>query len=326
MMVVRTLSICTLLLSLVTAAFALDPDRDIHQLAHRSWGERDGYPGRAQALAQSIDGFLWIGSDKGLFRFDGVHFERYIPRSGSKFSDGPLRGLLALPDGSLWIAYRREIKICVLRIGNLKCYDKADGITSLPTAMVQDHEGTLWANTESGVIRFNGTRWEHIGKEWNFPEDVQHENSIVLFVDSHGTLWAGVNHTVLFLKQGSKRFEPTGVFAVWSASIAEAPGGTIWLADNFKYVRAISSSVSAKPATAECEVGTPERTPPKCAVEGPPAFMIRGLGRLLFDHSGSLWMTSDVSGVFRVPNPELLGGDRFRRTAMPCRHSLQRMV
>src|SRR5580658_1320210 len=106
MKVARTLSTCTLLLSLVTAAFALNPDRDIHQLAHRSWGERDGYPGRAQDLAQTTDGFLWIATDKGLFRFDGVNFERYVPRSGNRFSDGPLRGLLALPDGSLWIAYR----------------------------------------------------------------------------------------------------------------------------------------------------------------------------------------------------------------------------
>jgi PAS domain S-box-containing protein len=307
MKVVRTLSIWTFLLWLVTTASALNPDRDIHQFAHRSWGEKEGYPGGAQDLAQTTDGFLWIATDKGLFRFDGVHFERYVPRSGDKFSDGPLRGLLALPDGSLWIAYRRENNICVLRNGNVKCYGKADGITSLPTAIVQDHEGTLWTNTESGVIRFNGTRWEHIGKEWNFPENVPHENSIVLFVDSQGTLWAGVNHTVLYLKQGSKRFESTGTFAVWSASIAEAPDGTIWLADNFSYVRAISTSVSTKSAAmAKCDVETPEGTPPKCPSGGPPAFKISGLARLLFDHSGSFWMTSDISGVFRVPHPELL--------------------
>ena len=84
MKVVRTLSICTLLLSLVAAVSALNPDRDIHQLAHRSWGEKEGYPGRAQALAQTTDGFLWIGSDIGLFRFDGVHFERYVPSSGGQ--------------------------------------------------------------------------------------------------------------------------------------------------------------------------------------------------------------------------------------------------
>jgi len=316
MKVLRTLLICTLLVSLAPTADALNPDRDIHQLAHRWWGEKDGYPARAQDLAQTTDGFLWIATDKGLFRFDGVHFERYVPRSGDRFSDGPLRGLMALPDGSLWITYRRENKICVLRNGDLKCYGNADGITSLPTAIVQDHEDTLWANTERGVIRFNGTRWEHIGKEWNFPEDIPHENSIVLFVDSHGTLWAGVNHTVLYLKQGSKRFEPTGAFAVWSASIAEAPDGTIWLADSFTYVRTIRASANTKSVTmAQCNIETHDGKRPKCPMESPPVFRIRGLTSILFDHSGSLWMTSDISGVFRVPHPELLGEQPISKTA-----------
>jgi ligand-binding sensor domain-containing protein len=175
------------------SASAQRRERTIQQFAHRSWGEKEGYPARAQDLAQTTDGFLWIATDKGLFRFDGVHFEQYVPRSGDRLSEGPLRSLLALPDGSLWITYRRENKICVLRKGNVKCYGEADGIVSLPTAIVQDHEGTLWANTERGLIRFNGSHWEHIGKEWNFPEDVPHENSVALFVDSRGTLWAGVN-------------------------------------------------------------------------------------------------------------------------------------
>jgi len=48
----------------------------------------------------------------------------------------------------------------------------ADGITSHPTTIVRDHEGTIWANTESGVIRFNGIQWERVGRNWNFPEDV----------------------------------------------------------------------------------------------------------------------------------------------------------
>lgn len=307
MRIARMLPACMFLLLSVTAACALDPDRSIHQFAHRSWGEKEGYPGRTRDLAQTTDGFLWMTTDKGLFRFDGVHFEPYEPRSGDKLSAGRLRGLLALPDGSLWFAYLSETKICVLRDGNLKCYDKGDGITSYPAAIVQDHEGIVWANTESGVIRFNGTRWEHIGKEWNFPEEVSNNDSIVLFVDSHGTLWAGVNHTVVYLKQGSKRFEPTGTFAVLSFSIAEAQDGTIWLADNFTYARAIGTSGSMKSAAmTKCAEETPEGGSPKCLKKVPPALKIGGLVRLLFDHSGSLWMTSNISGVFRIPHPQLL--------------------
>ena len=224
-----------------------------------------------------------------------------------------MHSLLALPDGSLWIAlwdgviweWEQDLRP---RNGNVKSYGNADGVTSIPTAIVQDHEGTVWANTETGVIRFDGTRWEHIGKDWNFPEDVPRITSTALFVDSHGTLWVGVNQTVLYLKQGSKRFEPTGAFAGWSVSIAEAPDGTIWLADNGSFVRAISTSVSAKSAAmAKCEFESPKGTVPKCPSEDPLVIKIATANNLLFDRNGSLWITTDTFGLGRIPHPERLG-------------------
>ena len=318
--VVRTLLICALLGSLVPPANALNPDRDIHQLAHRSWGEKDGYPGRAQALAQTTNGFLWIGSDIGLFRFDGVQFERFKARSEEPLPEDMVRSLLALPDGTLWIAYGTGVsessnRICVLRNGSFKSYGKADGVTSLPTALVQDRDGVIWANTATGVIRFNGTRWEHVGKDWNFPEDVPHITSTALFLDSRGTLWVGVNHTVLYLKRGSKRFEPTGVFAGWSVSIAEAPDGTIWLADNGTFVRAIGVSVTeTSAAVAQCEFESPKGAPPKCPGDDPLVIKIAAANDLLFDRNGSLWITTDASGLGRVPHPERLRNQPSSKT------------
>jgi PAS domain S-box-containing protein len=304
---IRALSVCGLLLSLATSAGALDPGRDIRQFAHRSWGQKEGYPGRTQALVQTKDGYLWLGTDYGVFRFDGVHFERYSPKSGDKLRAGSVSNLAALPDGSLWIAFRTGNQICELRNDSLRCYGKLDGITSNPIAIVQDHEGAIWAHTDKGLIRFNGTRWENIGEAWNYPEDVPHTGSTALFVDSHGTLWAGVKGTVLYLKQGSKRFEPTGVFAGWSVSMAETFDGTIWLADNRSYVRAISTSVSAKSAAiARCEVKSPGRAASNCANEDSMVIKVSDPIRVLTDRNGSLWITTDTSGVFRVSHPERL--------------------
>jgi PAS domain S-box-containing protein len=304
---IRALSVCTLLLSLVTSACALDPGRDIHQFAHRSWGQKEGYPGRTQALVQTTDGYLWLGTDSGVFRFDGVHFDRYSPKSGDKLRAGSVSNLAAFPDGSLWIAFRTGNQICELRNDYLRCYGKLDGITSNPIAIVQDHEGAIWAHTDKGLIRFNGTRWENIGEAWNYPEDVPHTGSTALFVDSHGTLWAGVKGTVLYLKQGSKRFEPTGVFAGWSVSMAETSDGTIWLADNRSYVRAIGTSVSARSAAiARCEVKSPGRVASNCANEDSMVIKVSVPIRLLTDRNGNLWITTDTSGVFRVSHPERL--------------------
>jgi ligand-binding sensor domain-containing protein len=306
--IVRSLSIYMFLLLSVAIACAINPDRDIHQLAHRFWGEREGYPGQPMAMAQTTDGFLWLGTLDGLFRFDGVHFERYVARSGDKLPEvGAVTSLLAVPDGSLWIGYQ-GVGIKVLRNGNIKSYVKADGVPleHCICSIVRDSDGTIWANVAIGLIRFNGTRWEHIGREWNFPENVPHGTAVALFVDSQGTLWAGIDHTVMCLKQGAKRFEPTGVVADSPASIAEAPEGKMWMADDETYVRAISMSVSAKAsATAQCEMDTQVGVPPKCSPGDSSEIQIPAPKNLIFDRRGNLWVTTYTNGLVRIPSFEL---------------------
>ena len=306
--IVRPLSISMFLLLSVTMARAINPPRNIHQLVHRSWGERDGYPGQPWAMAQTRDGFLWLGTLDGLFRFDGIHFERYVSRSGDELPEvGPVTSLLAVPDGSLWIGYD-GMGIKVLRNGNVKSYGKADGVPleHCICNIARDHDGTIWANVAIGLIRFNGIRWEHVGREWNFPENVPHGTAAALFVDSKGTLWAGIDHTVLYLKLGAKRFEPTGVVADSPASIAEAPDGKIWMADAKTYVRAISMPVRTKAAaTAQCEIDTQVAVPPKCPRGDPSEVQIAAPNNLIFDRRANLWVTTDTYGLVRIPFPEL---------------------
>lgn len=309
MAIVRSLSICTFLVLSVTIVCAINPDRDIHQLAHRSWGERDGYPGVPNAMAQTTDGFLWLGTRSGLFRFDGVHFEQYVARSGDALPKASVTSLLALPDGSLWIGYGYEnLGISVLRNGNVKSYGKADGVPlgRWICAIVRDHDGTMWADIGVGLLRFDGTRWEQIGREWNFPENVRRVTAIALFVDSRGTLWASIDHTVLYLKQGSKRFEPTGVVAYFPTSIVEAPDGKMWMADSETFVRAISMSVSTKAvATAQCEMDSQDLVPSGCPRGDSSEIQIASPNILLFDRRGSLWVTTITNGLVLIPYPQL---------------------
>src|ERR1700751_2805584 len=79
---VRVLEVCLFLALACSCAAALDSDRTIAQFAHTAWGPKDGAPSVVKALAQSTDGYLWLGSPDGLYRFDGVVFERYRPQSG----------------------------------------------------------------------------------------------------------------------------------------------------------------------------------------------------------------------------------------------------
>src|SRR5258708_36839830 len=85
-------------------AAARDPNLPIGQLFHSSWTAKDGLTGAVQTLAQTPDGFLWLGTTDGLLRFDGVSFERYKPEVGSLPST-IVKTLLATPNGDLWIGY-----------------------------------------------------------------------------------------------------------------------------------------------------------------------------------------------------------------------------
>ncbi|MCF5992443.1 hypothetical protein L2230_23360 [Xanthomonas perforans] len=82
-------------------AHALDRERNLAQLHHTAWTARDGAPSQVRALAQTSDGYLWIGGATGLFRFDGVTFERYDSIGGSQLPSPNVTALLATREGDL---------------------------------------------------------------------------------------------------------------------------------------------------------------------------------------------------------------------------------
>jgi ligand-binding sensor domain-containing protein len=104
-------------------------DRTIGQFVHTAWSAKEGAPGNVYALAQTTDGFLWLGIMQGLYRFDGVSFERYEPRSGPAFQSSNITALPALPSGDLWIGYRDK-GASRLRNGMNTNYTDSDGLPS----------------------------------------------------------------------------------------------------------------------------------------------------------------------------------------------------
>ena len=63
----------------------IDRDQKLADLHHGAWTFKDGAPSEIYALAQTTDGFLWLGTATGLFRFDGIRFESYKPQSGQAY-------------------------------------------------------------------------------------------------------------------------------------------------------------------------------------------------------------------------------------------------
>jgi ligand-binding sensor domain-containing protein len=277
--------------SLCSVAFAGEGDRTIVQFAHTSWGANEGAPRNIQAITQTNDGYLLLGSAEGLFRFDGVAFEHYETPSGSALPAGAARALLALPNGDLWIGFYSGA-VSLLRHGTVQTYTTRDGLPDGHVlCLAQDREGTIWAGTSGGLARFEGNRWKEAGTDWSFPGKSAH----ALLLDRKGTLWIHTEATLVFLPSGARTFQSTSIHVGLVPQIVEAPNGKLWMAELGRSVRPIPLGTKLEPSD-ETEVRV-------------------GSHAILFARDGDLWITTVGDGLRRVPSPEDMKGKRGRFSA-----------
>jgi signal transduction histidine kinase/ligand-binding sensor domain-containing protein len=260
-------------------AAALSPDLTIKELHHAAWGPSQGAPlGGAVALAQTNDGYLWMAGPSGLFRFDGIAFERIELPHDPKLSSLSLNSAFAARDGGLWVGFTFG-GVALLKEGHWQVFSLADGLPSgTPWQFAETPDGTLWVATDSDVARFDGARWKAVGSHMGLPTS----SGLILFVDSQGTIWAGggENSLLYFLRPGEHQFRnlPVAAPTPWAGdSMAESSTGTVWLDVGYTIVPVAQNPPSGK------------------AVHS-------SRGELLFDHDGTLWYQAD--GLRRIAHPE----------------------
>jgi len=264
-------------------------DRTIGQFVHTSWSAKDGAPGNVFALAQTTDGFLWLGTTQGLYRFDGVSFERYEPQSGPAFQSSNVLSLLALPNGDLWIGFLEKGGVSRLRDGTNTNYSDLDGVPSGSVArLVQDRDGAIWAGTQGGLARFEHERWQRIGEDWGFPEG----RAKAPYVDRNGTLWVAAQGTVVSLPRGSRKFQASGIKIGYTYQFIESPAGALWMAETTRSVH-----------------------PLLLPTDEPGLEIQLGSMGILFDDDASLWVTSLGDGMRRVPFPDRLNGQKIGQSS-----------
>src|SRR5438045_766164 len=227
--------LCSWLVLFCVPLFAIDRDRSLDQLDHTRWTHMEGAPGEVRALAQTTDGYLWLGTATGLFRFDGIRFEPYKPQSGPPFSQRSVAALFAVPDGGLWVSYWYG-GASFIKDGAVTEYGKEQGLPSHQVfAFARDGKGTIWiAARKDGLARLEGSRWRKIGPESGFAGPAN-----TVFVDHTGTVWVGTPTSVVFLREGGSHFQiaAQGLAAVYN--FAESPEGTLWMAETGYGVRAV---------------------------------------------------------------------------------------
>ena len=97
------LTVC-MILSCSASAFALQASLDISQYAHTAWKTVDGFSkGLIRSIAQTPDGYLWLGTEFGLLRFDGVRAVAWEPPQREHLPSSDIRSLQGARDGRLWI-------------------------------------------------------------------------------------------------------------------------------------------------------------------------------------------------------------------------------
>jgi signal transduction histidine kinase/ligand-binding sensor domain-containing protein len=251
------------------------------QMYHTGWTVRDGAPQAIYSIATTTDGFLWLSTGDGLYRFDGQSFEHYRPRSGDPFPGSFMPALRATPDGGLWIGYGGLGAASFLKDGHNRNYGRAEGLERATLlAFAIDDEGSVWAALGPDLKRLEGSLWKTVGKEWNFPEKTTPQD---LFVDSRGTLWVASMAGSFYLRKGEHAFRKiVGLGA--TMRVVESPHGVIWFSSDPGPLQALDAAT----ATARPDIAPIGQEP-------------RGIAGA---SDGSLWITSDTQGITRVRNPE----------------------
>ena len=115
------------LLACSSDTFALNPKLDVSQYAHTSWNIRDGFPrGLISSIAQTPDGYLWLGTEFGLFRFDGVRNVAFRPPANQELPSNWIFSLHVSRDGTLWIGTTNGL--AAWKDGKLRTYGELSGL------------------------------------------------------------------------------------------------------------------------------------------------------------------------------------------------------
>ena len=253
-------------------ALALDPALDVSQYGHTAWRIPDGFTkGAIRSIAQTADGYLWLGTESGLVRFDGVKAVPWQPPTGEQLPSNDIRKLLVARDGTLWIGTLKGL--ASWKDGKLTQYPEVAGRTGTGS-LLQDREGTIWAGEwqepqgrlcaiRNGAVECYGTDGS-LG--WG---------ALALYEDSKSNLWVASTGGLWHWKPGIPKFYalPSLVY-----SVAEDADGALLLGADGRMWRFVNGQIA--------ERGYPLPDSARGAV----------VSRMLKDQNGALWIGMSPNG------------------------------
>jgi ligand-binding sensor domain-containing protein/two-component sensor histidine kinase len=264
------------------SGYALNPKRSITQYTRTVWRQVDGLPqDTISAITQTKDGYLWLGTDEGLARFDGYEFHVFNQRKGDLPSNS-IAALAAGQDGSLWIGTPNGL--VRYQDKKFKHYSTMDGLPDNSiTKTVVDHSGVVWVVAGAFLSQLEG------GKFTNYApgQDIPLAAVRGIFEDQSSVIWAVGYSGLARLKDG--KFEsvigPSIMGSDVVTSVAADAHGNLWF----------GGSRGLRRRTPRGEVRVYDKR------DGLPDAFIRSLW---LDRDGNLWVGTN-GGLSRLEN------DRF---------------
>ncbi len=189
---------------------------------HTRWSVREGVPPGITSMTQTPDGWLWLASPTGLYRFDGITFSRYQPPAGIAMP-GNMSKIGALPDGRLWAAPFFG-GLYLIKGDDVRTFGKADGLpVGVAAAVAQGPDGRLWFGSGLGlfVLEPGQGQWRNVSAALGLSGPVRD-----LQMDSTGTLWA-LGKGIWMLRHGAKAFTHVDDLTV-KGTLRFGPDGALW--------------------------------------------------------------------------------------------------
>ena len=265
-----------ILLGSWSCAFGLDPSLDVGQYAHTAWKVSQGFSkGVISSVTQTADGYLWIGTDSGLFRFDGARSVQWRPPAGDRLASTDIRSLHGARDGRLWIGTVKGL--ASWKEGKLTHYPQLDELVVV--TLLEDREGTIWAGgwslSKGKLCGIQSGKTECIGEDGRFGTGVT-----ALYEDSGGNLWAGAITGLWRWKPGPPRLFVLPDPANGINGVIESDDGGILVSKDSGIIKLSNGKAEIFPLPA----GLPFRP-----------------GKLFRDRDGALWIGAVVdSGVLHI--------------------------